>query len=78
VTVMLPLRLRSGRIENHAEREGCDGFNVTPPAPLSEYPVPLTEIPEICTEELPVFVIVSLRVAVVKHVHIAESPGSER
>jgi len=44
----------------------CDGFNVTPPAPLSEYPVPLTEIPEICTEELPVFVIVSLRVAVVE------------
>jgi len=40
----------------------CEGFRVTAPAPLSEYPVPLTVIAEICTELLPVLVIVSFNV----------------
>ena len=39
----------------------CDGLSVTgAPAPLSEYPVPLATICEICTLELPVFAMVSL------------------
>jgi hypothetical protein len=37
----------------------CEGFRVAGVAPLSAYPVPLTVIEEICTLELPVFVIVS-------------------
>jgi len=40
----------------------CEGFRVTAPAPLSEYPAPLTVIAEICTELLPVLVIVSVKV----------------
>jgi hypothetical protein len=67
VTVMLPLTAPAALGSKITLNVNvCDGFNVTAPAPFSEYPVPLTVIAEICTEELPVFVIVSLRVAVVE------------
>jgi len=67
VTVMLPLDAPAALGSKIALKvKVCDGFSVTPLAPLSEYPVPLTVIEEICTEELPVFVIVSLKVAVVE------------
>ena len=63
VTVMLPFAAPAApgsKITLNVN--ACEGFRVTAPAPLSEYPVPLTEIAEICTALLPVLVIVSVNV----------------